>query len=451
MGTENILKEILENLDAVAEQSEPVGAHLWQKLQELHPVSIAQFMSDIPRQDAKHLFVILPEEQQKDVFRRLSVPLQIFCLSFLDDHDRISAMHALTTDELTDLFDDLSDDDLKKYLVLLNQNVRHKVLSQLQFAPESVGKIMDIDVPTLMHDFTVEKSIKLLHRLLPDISVQQQLYVTNRADRLEGHINLEDLILHKPKERIASFVRPNELVVHAQDDQEETAKQMVQYGLMSVPVVDEHNHFLGVIPGDTLIDVIMEESTEDVQRMAALQPLKESYFDTPTWRLFYQRSYILVILLVAESLSSHILSVYEATLTALLLTFIPMLISTGGNTSSQTSAVVIQSMASGELTSANTWRFLCKELRIAAMLAGVLAAAALGRVYLSGAAAFESIIIAITVFLIVVISAALGSTVPLLLRRFNIDPAFSAGPFLATVMDVIGVMIFCYVSKLLLA
>ena len=128
-----------------------------------------------------------------------------------------------------------------------------------------------------------------------------------------------------------------------------------------------------------------------------------------------------------------------------------MLISTGGNTSSQTSAVVIQSLATGELTRANTWRFLRKELRIAGMLALVLGLTAFGRVYWTSGAPFESIAIATTVFLIVVISAALGSSVPLLLKRFKVDPAFSAGPFLATVMDVIGVLIFCYVSRLILS
>jgi len=450
MSVENILREILEHLEAVAEKSQPIGAHLWEKLQELHPADIAQFMSHIARQEAQQLFTILPSEQQSAVFRRLSVTLQIFCLSFLDDQARVNAMRALNTDELTDLFDNLSDNDLKTYLGLLHKNVRQKVLSQLQFDPESVGKIMDIDVPTLVVDYTVEQSIKLLHRLLPNTSVQQQIYVTNKAHLLEGHINLEDLILHKPNERITSFLRTNELVVHAQDDSEETAKKMVQYGLMSIPVVDENNHFLGVIPGDTLIDVIVEESTEDVQRMAALTPLKESYFDTPTWRIFYQRGYILVALLIAESLSSHILNVYEATLTTLLVTFIPMLLSTGGNTSSQTSAVVIQSMAAGELSRANTWRFLRKEFSIASMLALILGLTAFARVYLTRGAPLESIVLAITVFLIVVISAGLGSTVPMLLRRFNIDPAFSAGPFLATVMDIIGVLIFCYVSKLVL-
>jgi magnesium transporter len=306
-------------------------------------------------------------------------------------------------------------------------------------------------VLTLMSDFTVEKSIKLLQRLRPPQEIHQQIYITNRVNLLEGHINLQDLVLHRPEDRISSFMRENELVVRATDDQETVAKKMVHYGVMSVPVVDDNNHFLGVISSDTLVDVLVEEASEDVHKMAALPPLKEPYFEMSFFRLLYQRSYVLVALLVAESFNGTILRAYESWLTVILMSFIPMITSAGGNTGSQAAAVSIQGLASGEFDFTNMFRLMRKEIVIAGTLSGLLAVASFIRVYfLSNSTLLECFVVSSSLGVIVFMSALLGSCVPFILRRFNIDPAFSAGPFLATLMDSLGILIFCYISRLLI-
>ena len=447
MAIEKPLRDVGEHLEEVISQETPLGQSLWDSLVETHPADIGHFFTEIDRDSAWLLFAQFPKELKHDVFAQISHTLQSFFLERMDDQDRADAMHTLNADELTDLFDHLSDEELKRYLNALHKNVRQKVLALLQFDPESAGGIMDIEVLTLMLDFTVEKSVKLLQRLQPSREIHQQIYVTNRAHRLEGHINLEDLVLHGPQERISSFMRKNELVAFAQEDRETVAKRMVHYGLTTAPVVDDKNHFLGVIPGDTLVDVIMKEATEDVQKMAALAPMRASYFETSIARIFFQRGYILVALLIAESVSGSILKAHEAALTALLYSFLPMLISAGGNASNQTSAVVIQGMASGQIDMSDVRRFFKREICVAFLLACVLSIVAFLRVYWPSGALVESMAVASAVWLIVVLSVTLGSGVPLLLKRFNIDPAFSAGPFLATVMDILGVLIFCYISK----
>ena len=239
-------------------------------------------------------------------------------------------------------------------------------------------------------------------------------------------------------------------MVNALEDRETVAKQMVHYGLMIVPVVDDSNHFLGVIPSDILIGVIVQEATEDVHKMAALAPMKQPYLKTALWVIAGQRGSILVALLIAESISGFILDAHETILACSLTAFIPMLISAGGNASNQTSAMVLQGMASGEIGWSDSLRFLRREAIMAFILATILGAAAFLRVYLPGAQCRESLVIAISVWLTVLLSVTLGSGVPFLLKRLNIDPAFSAGPFLATIMDIIGVSIFCYVTKILL-
>lgn len=452
MSYEKIIQEARENLDLLIARESSFSQALWATLLEVHPADLAFFLSDIDREKAAELFATFPEELKLEVYLYCSNSMRVFLLRTMPEPEKIEALHALPVDELTDLFDHLSDEELKKSLNLLHQRMREKVISLLKFDPESAGGIMTTDVLTLHEDFTVEKSIKLLQRLRPSRDIHQQIFVINKDHQLTGHINLEDLVLQKPEERIASFMHKNELVARADNDREKVASKMVHYGLMTVPVVDEDNHFLGVIPSETLVDVIVEEASEDVQKMAALAPMKYPYFETTVLRIFYERSYILVTLLVAESFSGSILRAYEESIACsiLLSSFIPMLISAGGNTSSQSSAMIIQAMASGEVSVANIFRFLRREFIVASLLSLTLGITSFLRVFLTSGAITESCIVGGTVSIIVLLSALLGSCIPFVLKRLSIDPAFSAGPFLATLMDIVGIFIYCYICKLIL-
>jgi magnesium transporter len=449
MNDRHILDEIKDNLETVILQDSVLGQSLWKEFLAVHPADIAQFFSDLDKDFVHKLFDKLPKELKLAVFEELSDVMKVQLLATMPEHDLVDALNILTADELTDLFDLFSDEELKKYLDLLHKKAREEVISLLKFHPESAGGIMDIQVLTFMDDFTVEKSINILQRLRPRRDIHQQIYVTDRHHRLVGHIQLEDLVMHPSTVRISSFLRKNELVALANEDREVIAQRMVHYGLMTVPVVGDDNYFLGVISSETLVDVIVEEATEDVQKMAALTPMKYPYFETPFWRLLYERSYILIALLLAESFSNTILQAYETTLGLVLMSFIPMLISAGGNTSSQTSAMVIQGMAAGDIHQANMFKFLRRELLMAFMLAAILGVTSFIRVYYTAGTWVHSLVVSLTLATIVMASVTLGSCIPLLLKRFNIDPAFSAGPFLATLMDILGLLIYCYVSQII--
>ena len=440
-----LLKKILENAPKNNQPDNMLNKSVWQAFLDMHPVDIADFLAEIDKPTAQQLFANLPNELQLEVFQEFSNSMKAFILGAMQEHEQVNAFKILSADELTDLFDYLSDDELKRYLGLLQKHVRERVMSLMQFDPDCAGGVMHTDAITLIEDFTVEKSIQLLQRLKPSKDIHTRIFVVNRTHKLMGYINLEDLVLHKPSAYINSFMHKNEVIAFAHQDQEEVAKKMIHYNVTIAPVVDEQHHFLGVIPADTLIDIVEEEAGEDIQKIAAVMPLKYPYFETSFLRLLWARGYILVILLLTGSFSTSILRAFEASLSGFLLSFIPMLISVGGNTSSQTSAVLIQGMASGDITFANVWRFLWRELCMAVVLAFILGIAAFIRVRLTaGGSTFESAIISLSLGLIVMLSAMLGSCMPLILKKLNIDPAFSAGPFLATIMDILGTLIFCY-------
>ncbi|MBA2306894.1 magnesium transporter [Candidatus Dependentiae bacterium] len=447
-----VYQDIHDNLETVIMQDSAIGISLWETLTHLHPADIAQFLSEQNKENPKRLFLKLPDSLRVPVFSYLSYSMKVVCLSVLDDYERGKVLSSLPLDELTDFFDELSDEELKKYLTLLHKRDKEKVLSLMRFDPQSAGGIMNTDVVTLMEDFTINKSIQILQRLQPSVELHQKIYITNQDNELRGYINLQDLVLKNSTTRLYSFMHKNELVIKVDEDQEVVSSHMIHYKLMTAPVVDENNVFLGIITSDTLVDIIEQEAAEDVYKMSALTPIKHAYFDTSFKKLLYQRSSILVILFLVQMLSSIIMIYYDRLLEGFLIFFLTMIQSTGGNTSSQSSALAIQGISSGEINDSNYKRFLAREVLMAGFIGLLLGVVSFVRVHVfhSSGHFVKNLAVSVSLGLIVVVSMLLGSLIPVLLKKFKLDPALSAGPFLATLMDVLGLLIYCFVSQLLI-
>ena len=446
-----VYQDISDNMEAVIRGDNARALSLWQTFSNLHPADIAQFLSEQNKDTARRLFLKLPTFLQVPVFSYLSYSMKVVCLSMLDDRERGEVLSSLPLDELTDFFDELSDDELKKYLNLLHKRDREKVLSLMRFDPQSAGGVMNTDVVTLMQDFTISKSIQILQRLQPSVELHQRIYVTDQENELQGYINLQDLVLKNCNNRLYSILHKNELVVNVDEDQEIVSSHMVHYKLMTAPVVDKDNLFLGIISSDTLVDIIEQEAAEDVYKMSALAPIKHAYFDTPFKKLLYQRSSILIALFLVQIASSFIMIHYNALLEGFLIFFLTMIQSTGGNSSSQSSALAIQGISSGEINDSNYKRFLTREVLMAGFIGSLLAVVSFIRVHVLHSGHFvENLAVSVSLGIIVVVSMLLGSLIPVILRKFKLDPALSAGPFLATLMDVLGLLIYCFVSQLFL-
>lgn len=456
MSMHDLFAEILQYKDEILRQGTPHAVELLKRLIKVHPADIAEFLEGLSRSDASTFFLLFPREVQYRIFDAIIHPLKVVLLESLSDHERSAFLNQLSIDDLTEFFEELSDEELKHYLRLLHKKDRERVLSLLKFGPETAGGIMYTDVLTLMQDFTVEKSIHILQRLRPSKSLHHTIYVTNQNNEVVGHINLEDLVLKGPKTRIGAFVRSNELVVNAYEDQQDVAHKMVHYGVSNAPVVDNNNTFLGVIPSQALVEVIEEEASEDIYRMSALTPSEDPYFTRSFAKLLYQRSTILIILLLAQTLSTIILSKYNLLLQGFFLTCITMVISTGGNASSQTSALAIQGMASGEIDMESSMRFIKRELLMGLIIGIGLGLFSFLRTY--GTSYFSnepfnaigSIAVSTSLATIVFVAIMLGSTMPFILKKIGIDPAHSAGPILTTVIDVIGLLLYCSIGSFIM-
>ncbi len=451
-NAKEVLLKIEENIDFVVKEHSDLGKELWEALLRQHPADIATIITRISSENKEALFKKLPIDLSINVFAELPLNLQLFLIDKIDVDQITLILQNIHTDELTEIFDELPDEDLKKYLNLLQKKQRHQIISLLNLKQDAAGRLMNSDVLTLSKDLTIRRSITLLQRLSPKKELLRRIYVTTKDNKLVGYINLDDLVLSKPDETLNKILRPNELIVDVHEDQEWVAKQMQHYGLMSVPVVDGERHFLGVITADDIFDVITEEGSEDVYKISAVQPMEYGYFETPIWSLFWQRGMWLVSLLLLQSLSSLIMSNFHELLdkNVILTFFLTALIGTGGNAGNQSSAILIRGLATGEINKQNGLLALMREMSISLILSVFLVIVMFFRVYFYHPSILIATAVSLTLFFIVNLAILLGSALPLIFERLHIDPAHTAAPFLATIMDILGVLLYCFIASKLL-
>jgi magnesium transporter len=450
-----IFTQIESNILSVIREDTAQGIDLWKKLLHQHHADIAELITILDTSKRKQLFSKLPRQLSIKVFQELPEPVQTALLKTIEEDEIAAIFQKMSSDQLTDLFEHVSDEDLRKYLKLIQRRQRNKIISLLTLDPDSAGRIMNSDIFTLQRDFTVKKSISLLQRIEIPKETQRRIYVTNKSNVLVGHINLEDLVINKPETPLTQIIEKNELAIGVHEDQEEVARQMHHYGLVSIPVVDKDDHFLGIITADDVIDIVEEEASEDVYKMSGLSPVENSYFQTSFRNLFFQRSIWLGGLLLLQSLSIFVLSKYQTLIQShvFLSFFYTMLIGTGGNAGNQSATLVIRGLATGEISRKNSIRVLLREFGMAIVIATVLFIITFARIYFTYADTISTLAIlaiGLSLFLIINMSMILGTFIPFLLERFGVDPAHSAAPFLATLMDIFGLLIYCLVcSKIL--
>src|SRR3990167_941819 len=300
MISAKILESIALHIQEVVLQESTRSKSLVEQLNLAHYADIAQLINSLHSDEhCVALFLLLKPTLQVHVFYELQPSLMRTILSSLNTADKAHLLKNFHADEITDFFDLLSDEELATCLEILHKKDRQQVLSLMKFAPDTAGGIMNVDVITFIDHFTVAKSITLLQRLRPRRDLHRNIYVTDENNRLVGLIKLEDLVLKSPETRLSSILRQVPFVANVDQDQEEIANKMAHYRTVIAPVVNDQNFLLGVITGETLVDVLQREAQEDVHKMAGSY-LHESYFETSAYSIILRRGVLLAVLLLAE-------------------------------------------------------------------------------------------------------------------------------------------------------
>jgi magnesium transporter len=413
-------------------------------LGELEPDEVAVILGKLPAEEAAPIFERLDEHEQEELVERMPPESVAHIASEMAPDDR------------ADLFSVLPEAMGDKLLVELDRvdpEAAEDVRAIEKWPETSAGHLMTTSFVSVSPDVTVADAVLAVRRHVEDRDEQIYNVYATRKEQLEGIVPLRDLLLASPSQKLWEILRTKIISVTPETDQEEVARRMAKYDLNVMPVIDGSGVLLGVITIDDVIDVLTAEQTEDVQRLGAVEPLDVPYFQTSFWTFIQKRAGWLIILFVEEFFTQTALRHYQAIMetVASALLYVPLLISAGGNSGSQSSTLVIRGLALGEIKPKDWWRILAREAVMGLVLGLIIACIAMGRVMMYPDQSFLfALTIGVTVLFIILAGCTIGSMLPITLKRFGIDPATSSTPFIASLVDTIGVVIYAHVAMLIM-
>ncbi|NNE17419.1 MAG: magnesium transporter [Myxococcales bacterium] len=429
-------------------------------LSEFHAEDIAELLEDLSAKEAVSLVRALPTETAADVVERLSPHRQVLVFNAIDTGRAVELLGEMDPDDRVDLLQELEEDDAAALLTALERRepeAAEEVRELVQYEPETAGGLMTTEFASLPPDTKAWEAMEAARRFGREEMAEMlyYIYVCRPSGELLGVVSLRDLILSEPGQSLSEIMVENVFKVSAFDDQEQVADAIARYDLAALPVVDRLSRMLGVVTVDDVVDVVIEEATEDAQKMGGVMPLEDSYFDTGLAEFVWKRGSWLVLLFIAQLLTATVIRQNQDFLAATveLVLFIPLIIASGGNAGSQSATLVIRAMAVGELRPGDWAKVAGRELLIGLSLGIALGLIGFARGWFAGETV-EPIAIATAVgasiLAIVTLSTMIGSLLPLLIRRAGLDPAVSSTPFIASVVDVLGLVVYFAVAQVIL-
>jgi magnesium transporter len=425
-------------------------------LEEIHDEDLADLLGLLEDHEAAKVLKALDAEDAAQIFERLDEPTQEALVEHLGVESIAPVVAEMSADERTDLIEALPDevgDDLLESLEKVDPEAAAEVEELAKWPEDSAGGLMTTDFLSVTKDLTLAQVIEQIREVGDDVETVYLIYVVDEHKRLLGVVSLRDLVLASPSDTVDDIMTTNVLALSPDTDQEEVARTMAKYDFAAMPVIGPQRRLLGVVTVDDVMDVLTQEQTEDVQRFAAVEPLELGYFQTGFWTFIRKRGPWLAALFVSEFFTGTALRHYDAIIEAVakLSYYVPLLISTGGNSGSQSASLIIRGLAVGDVKLGDWRRVLVRELGQGLVLGLLLASIGMVRVWMWGDGTGFMLTIGVTLVAIPLMGCTVGAMLPLLLKRLGVDPATSSTPFIATLIDVLGIMVYFNAAKFLLA
>ncbi|MDK2864569.1 MAG: magnesium transporter [Thermotogota bacterium] len=413
-------------------------------LEDQDAATIVEMIDELELEEKVIVFRLLPKELAANVFSELDPREQKKLLSLFKEERVKEIISSMDPDDRTELFDELPANVVKRLLEYLSPQERALAITLLNYPENSAGRIMTPEYVDLKEDMTVAQALDRVRKIGRDKETIYVLFVIDRTRKLVGSLELKDLIFAEHDQKISEIMNSNPLYVHTTDDQEMVAKFMADHDLIAVPVVDSETRLVGVITIDDVVDVLEEETTEDIQRMASLGTTYASYLGTEWYRFFKGRVLWLLVLFVVELLSAAVILHYGDLLQRFMAmaAFIPIMMGIGGSVATQSSALVVRAMSVGEINLKDWWRAVLKETIVGGLIGVVVGLMLFGISHLVIPVWYISLSIGVALFFAVLISSLLGALLPFFARLLKIDPAYMSGPIVTTMVDVLGILIF---------
>jgi magnesium transporter len=426
----------------------------------LTPEELAEMINTSKEIDYRKVFQVLEPEKAIKTFENLDFEYQEELLNSFTVDQLSDTLNKISPDDRTQLFEKLPEETTRKYLSLLTDEERKTAQSLLQYPEDSIGRLMTPDFISVKEDWTVNQVLDYIRRYGKDSETLNMVYVTDIHGYLIDDIRLREILLSQPDRKISELLDKNFISLNARDDQEKAIEIFKQTNRVALPVTDFHGLLLGIITIDDVVDVMEEEDTEDIQKFGGSEALDEPYLKVSLPKMLSKRAVWLIILFLGEMLTASAMSFFsdELNKAIILALFIPLIISSGGNSGSQAATLIIRAMALGEITLSNWWKIMKREFLSGMVLGTILGI--IGFLRIAVWTTFTDVygphwaLIAITVGLtlvgVVLWGTLNGSMLPLILKRLGFDPAISSAPFIATLVDVIGLIIYFGIAFLVL-
>ena len=415
------------------------------RLVEMNEVDIASFMEELVSEKTVVVFRMLPKELATDVFAELEPEQQQQIVTSITDYELGAIINDLYVDDAVDMLEELPANVVKRVLKNSNPEQR-KLLNQfLKYPEDSAGSVMTAEFVNLKKNMTVADAFEYIRRHGVDKETIYTCYVTDDTRRLQGVVTVKDLLMSSYETKIDDIMDDNVIKVTTTEDQEEVANLFNEYNLLALPVVDNEERLVGIITVDDVMDVMEAEATEDIEKMAAIIPSEKPYLKTGVLTLARNRIPWLLVLMFSSMITGNILLRYENAFAAipLLVTFVPMLMDTGGNSGSQASTMIIRGMAIGDIELSDVAKVVWKELRVGMLCGAVLAMANFVRLMIQYPGnTMICLTVVLSVFFTVIIAKTIGCSLPILAKAVHLDPALIASPMLTTIVDAASLTIY---------
>ena len=439
--------DILALLD---EEPQSVAA----ETEEMHPADLADVAEAIPREMVPILLAALPKERAADVLEYLDEELRAEVLEEMTAKQAASLVSHMTPDDRADVLEELEEEHADDILAEIPAEARRETERLLAFDPESAGGIMTTEFVSVAASMTVEDALAQVRVIARGgrKEAMHSIYATDAEGRVQGVMSLRELLAAPEGARIADVAWEEVVTVPATADRSEVAQLTREYDLVAVPVVDEGSRIIGVVTVDDVIDALVEEQTEDVQKLGAVQPLDEPYFATGFWNLARKRGGWLILLFIEEMFTGTALRHYSGVLESVtaLMFFVPLIVSSGGNSGSQSATLITRALAVGDVELRDTVRVLLREIGQGIALGAFLGVIGFFRALMWGNGVSIAWVIAFTLLGVVLIGTIVGAMLPLIFTKLGFDPAIASSPFVASLVDVAGIIVYFSIAIRLL-
>ena len=450
-------EEIFELLNSLLENKK--YAEFMRTIDELNDIDAADYLESLPDELELSAFRMLKKDAAAGIFAFMELDMQERLLNKMTDSELSMIIEDLFVDDAVDILEELPAIMVKRILKLSRPETRTLINKFLSYPEDSAGSVMTAEYLDLHKEMTVAQAINSIRRKGIDKETVYVAYVTNESRVLEGIVSLKDLIFADPDAIIGDIMETDILCANTLDHQEEVVDMIRKYDMLALPIVDKENRLVGIVTVDDAIDVIEEEATEDIEKMAAIVPSDKPYMRAGVFEIWKTRIPWLLLLMLSATFTGQIIAGFEEKLAALpaLIAFIPMLMGTGGNSGAQSSVSIIRGLAVGEIENSDVWKIIWKETRIAFLCGVVLAVCNFVKIILVDNMLFHNevsimanLVVSLTLVATVVVAKIVGCALPVAAKRLGLDPAVMASPFITTIVDAVSLLIYFGIASAML-